>query len=141
MTTATMKKSDEMNAVVAEAPVAVATATVAITKKKTKKEIAAETPKVEKPKIMIADLKLPEGVIMEAKKSCVKFSLAGATKKAYLKGTQFEVTDLVASLSGRIEAFGAKLIKENHLGNSKGTIKKIQGTADLQSIIDLYFAK
>jgi len=101
-------------------------------------EVAKAEVKV--PKIILSNLVMPKDVIMDVKKSCTKFSKAGLTKKAYLKGTQFEITDLVQSLDSRTTKFDPKLIRKNHLGNSKGTIKNVKDTSDLQDIINQYWA-
>jgi hypothetical protein len=126
------------NSTLASIPTETTTPITEIKIQETAQVIAIKEVKI--PKIILTNLIMPKDVIMEIKKSCTKFSKTGLTKKAYLKGTQYEITDLVQSLDSKITKFDPSLIRKNHLGNSKGTIKNIKDTAELQDIINQYWA-
>jgi len=102
--------------------------------------IAEETPKVKlsRPKLDPTTITPPANVKVEIKKSFTK--IYNDTKKSALKGTLLEFSVVVENLDPRLHILTAEEIKNGHLGTMKAILKGIKDDADLQTIINNYFA-
>ncbi len=87
--------------------------------------------------VIVADLKLPSGVEMVQTKTSVKF--IKGSKKAYLKGSNLEVTSAMKSLGSRVKSYSADVIDKCHLGLVCACVPNIADTVDCQKILNRYF--
>ena len=70
--------------------------------------------------------------------TCTKFT--GTSKHAYVKGTTLELSDsTVSALTDRMEIISKETAAKYHLGKSKAFVRKLNDTADLQAVLDIYF--
>ncbi len=87
--------------------------------------------------IVLKDIKAPANVEMKIMKSCTVFKANG--KKAYLKGSNLEITSPLKELGKRVQHYTAEVIEKCHLGLVKAAIPDIADTVDLQKILNRYF--
>jgi hypothetical protein len=87
--------------------------------------------------IVINDLILPNGVAVDTTKTAVRFQKGN--KKAYLKGSNLEITNPLKELGKRVKRYSTEIIESCHLGNVEACIPGISDTVDLQKIINRYF--
>jgi hypothetical protein len=87
--------------------------------------------------IVVSDLKLPAGVEVVTTKTAVRFQKGN--KKAYLKGSNLEITNPLKELGKRMKAYSEQVIEKCHLGNVQAAIPAIADTVDLQKILTRYF--
>jgi hypothetical protein len=103
--------------------------------------VITETPKVAKVKgvIDVNAIQLPTGVKLEIKKSFAKFS--SDTRKTVLKGSSVLEFSLVRpNADTRYKVLTAEEIQKGHLGSMKAILRGVKDLADLQIIINEYFA-
>lgn len=91
----------------------------------------------EAPKIDVNALVLPNGVEMKVMKTATRFDKNG--KKAYLKGTNLEITNPIAALGSRVKRYTDEIIEKCHLGQVSAAIPAVEDTVDLQKILNRYF--
>jgi hypothetical protein len=89
--------------------------------------------------IVVSDLVLPQGVEVKVMKTATSFTRG--SKKAYLKGSNLEITNPTKELGKRVKAYAAEIIEKCHLGAVKAAIPAVEDTVDLQKIINRYFKK
>lgn len=82
-------------------------------------------------------ISVPKGVEIEVTKSAIKF-VKGA-KKAYLKGSNLEITSPLKELGKRVRRYSAEVIEKCHLGSVQACIPGVAETVDLQKILNKYF--
>lgn len=116
--------------------------------KKTAKKIEPATTPIEVP-VKKSEVLAPKAAKIDPKElvgnnfeikimgTCTKF--IGSDRHGYLKGCTLEISNLVDSLKDRMEVISKEHAEKYHLGKSKAFIKKLSSTADLQSVLDLYF--
>ena len=92
---------------------------------------------VSAPKIDVNALVLPNGVVMKVMKTAIRFDKNG--KKAYLKGTNLEITNPIAALGNRVKRYSDVIIEKCHLGQVSASIPAVEDTVDLQKILNRYF--
>ena len=91
----------------------------------------------ETPKIDVGALVLPAGVEMTVLKTATRFDKNG--KKAYLKGSNLEITNPIAALGSRVKRYSDVIIEKCHLGAVCASIPAVEDTVDLQKILNRYF--
>ena len=84
-----------------------------------------------------SSLVLPAGVEMTITKTALKF--VKGNKKAYLKGSNLEITNPSKALGTRVKMYSDEIIEKCHLGSVQAAIPGIKDTVDLQKIITRYF--
>ena len=87
--------------------------------------------------INIAELQVPAGVEVVQGKTSIKF--VKGEKKAYLKGSNLEITNPIKALGSRVKAYSAEIIEKCHLGSVQACIPSVADTIDLQKILNRYF--
>lgn len=70
--------------------------------------------------IVLTDIVLPKDVTMEQTKSAVKF--VKGVKKAYLKGSNLEITSPLKELGKRVKQYSEKVIESCHLGSVRACV-------------------
>lgn len=87
----------------------------------------------------VSTLTLPQDVEVKVYKTAIKFRKG--TKKAYLKGSNLEVTNTPKSLGARLQQYSAEIIEKCHLGAVRGCVPNVADAVDLQKILTRYFKK
>ena len=82
-------------------------------------------------------LVMPAGVSMTNMKTGIKFEKG--EKKAYLKGSNFEITNPTKALGSRVKVYSEAVIEKCHLGAVCAAIPAIADAVDLQKVINRYF--
>ena len=101
-------------------------------------EVKPEVKTTAKISIDLKALVMPETAAMKIMGTCTKFT--GKNGHGYLKGLTLEISNPIDSLKDRFDLITKAQAEKYHLGKSKAFIRKIKGTAELQTILDLYFA-
>jgi hypothetical protein len=87
--------------------------------------------------VVLQDLVLPQGVEVAQSKSAIKF--VKGSKKAYLKGSNLEITNPIKELGTRVRRYSDEVIEKCHLGAVQACIPSVADTVDLQKILNRYF--
>ena len=87
--------------------------------------------------IVLKDLVLPANTEMKEMKTAVLFT--NGVKKAYLKGSNLEITNPIKELGKRVKRYSETVIEKCHLGLVQAAISDVSDTVDLQKILNRYF--
>jgi uncharacterized protein YlzI (FlbEa/FlbD family) len=87
--------------------------------------------------IIVSEISLPQNVEVLQKKTATIF--IRNSKKFVLKGRAGEVTNRIKELGTRLEVYSDNIIEKCHLGTTRGVVRGIQNTKDLQVLLNKYF--
>lgn len=87
--------------------------------------------------IIVSEIVLPENVELIAKKTATIF--VKDSSKFVLKGRTGEVTNATKDLGPNLLVYSNETIEKCHLGKTRGVVRGIKNTKELQEIINKYF--